>query len=126
MWNSGRWTLVGVVLLMAFAPAAVGVHLEAPWTAIDRSLVSSEILSSSVSGEPFAFPAGVTPANPPGTPPASPESILTGENKLLSLGTEPTGTVYDSGKREVFVANVGSNNVSVVTDGTIKVIATVS
>ena len=40
-------------------------------------------------------------------------------------GAGPEGVAYDSGKGEVFVANQGSNNVSVISDATSKVVATI-
>ena len=41
-------------------------------------------------------------------------------------GTRPTGVAYDSGKGEVFVANSGSNSVSVISDSSNTVVATVT
>ena len=34
----------------------------------------------------------------------------------ISVGTKPSGVAYDSGKGEIFVANSGSNAVSVISD----------
>ena len=46
-------------------------------------------------------------------------------NFLAGNGFEPIGVAYDSGKGEVFVANSGSDNVSVISDATNAVVATV-
>jgi YVTN family beta-propeller protein len=42
------------------------------------------------------------------------------------VGTSPTGIAYDSGKGEVFVANSGFNTISVISDSTNAVVATVT
>jgi len=44
----------------------------------------------------------------------------------LPVGSHPAGIAYDSAKGEVFVANDGSNTVSVISDSTNTVVATVS
>jgi len=46
-------------------------------------------------------------------------------NFLAGNGGGPTAAAYDSGKGEVFVANVDSNNVSVINDSTDVVVATI-
>ena len=44
----------------------------------------------------------------------------------VNIGTNPLGEiVYDSGKGEIFVPNYGSDNVSVISDATNKVVATI-
>ena len=44
----------------------------------------------------------------------------------LALGTATYGLAYDSGKGEVFAADTNSKNVSVISDTTNKVVATVA
>src|SRR5438552_16415927 len=44
----------------------------------------------------------------------------------VNVGSNPFGVAYDSLKGEVFVANFGSNTVSVIEDSTNTVVATVS
>jgi YVTN family beta-propeller protein len=44
----------------------------------------------------------------------------------ITVGTEPVGVAFDSNKDEVFVANFGSNRVSVISDATNKVTATIT
>ena len=44
----------------------------------------------------------------------------------ITVGNVPTYVAYDSAKGEVFVANDGSNSVSVISDTTNSVVATVS
>ncbi|TLX81589.1 MAG: YncE family protein, partial [Thaumarchaeota archaeon] len=44
----------------------------------------------------------------------------------ITVGSNPTGIVYDSGKGEVFVSNEGSNNLSVINDLTNTVSTTIS
>ncbi len=46
-------------------------------------------------------------------------------NFLAANGIGPSGTAYDSGKGEIFVANLGSNTASVISDATNKVVATI-
>jgi YVTN family beta-propeller protein len=46
--------------------------------------------------------------------------------KNVSVGSEPEGVAYDSGRGEIFVANYGSNTASVISDTTYAVVATVS
>jgi hypothetical protein len=36
----------------------------------------------------------------------------------ITVGTEPTGVAYDSGKGEIFVTNEASSSVSVISDST--------
>jgi len=43
----------------------------------------------------------------------------------VPVGLGPVWTAYDSGRREVFVANGGSNSVSVISDANYSVIATI-
>jgi YVTN family beta-propeller protein len=43
----------------------------------------------------------------------------------VPVGSAPTGVVYDSNKGEVFVANSGSNSVSVISDANNSVVATI-
>ena len=47
-------------------------------------------------------------------------------NFLAGNGLRPTGAAYDSGKGEAFVANGGSDTVSVISDATNAVVATVA
>jgi YVTN family beta-propeller protein len=44
----------------------------------------------------------------------------------ISMQSNPFAAAYDSGKREIYVAEFGSNNVSVVSDATDSIVATVS
>ena len=44
----------------------------------------------------------------------------------MTVGSNPDGVAYDSGKGEVFVANAGGNTVSVASDSDDKVVATVA
>jgi len=43
----------------------------------------------------------------------------------VTFGNRPDGVAYDSAKGEVFVANQGTNTVSVISDATNAVVATV-
>ena len=43
----------------------------------------------------------------------------------VSVGSFPSGIVYDSGKGEMFVANYGNNTVSVISDCSNTVISTI-
>ena len=45
---------------------------------------------------------------------------------FATVGTNPFGIAYDFGKGEIFVANTGSNTVSVISDTTNSVINTVN
>ena len=49
-----------------------------------------------------------------------------GVSATITVGAEPTGVFYDSGKGEMFVVNHSDNSVSVISDSTNKVVATVS
>src|SRR3989475_12816993 len=51
--------------------------------------------------------------------------MTTGE-ALIRIGPPPEDVAYDSGKGELFVANEGANNVSVISDVTNTVVATIS
>src|SRR5439155_24867055 len=44
----------------------------------------------------------------------------------IPVDINPNGMAYDSGKGEVFVTNTGSNTVSVISDATNTVVATIS
>src|ERR1017187_7674257 len=45
---------------------------------------------------------------------------------VITVGTQPSGIAYDSAMGELFVANYGSNTVSVISDSTNTVVANVS
>src|SRR2546426_10367872 len=45
---------------------------------------------------------------------------------MVWVGLPPEEVAYDSGKGELFVANEGANNVSVISDVTNTVVATIS
>ncbi len=49
-----------------------------------------------------------------------------GVTGTIKVGTKPYGVAYDSGKGEIFVANYGSNTVSVISDSTNAVVATIN
>ena len=53
-------------------------------------------------------------------------AIYTPVTATIPVGSNPGAVVYDSGKREVFVANLGSGSVSVISDATNAVVATVN
>ncbi len=44
----------------------------------------------------------------------------------VTVGANPAGVAYDSGKGEIFVANEGGSTVSVITDTTNAVVATIT
>ncbi len=44
----------------------------------------------------------------------------------VTVGIDPEGVAYDSGKGEIFVANAGSNTVSVISDSTNAAVANVT
>ena len=48
-----------------------------------------------------------------------------GVTDTIMVGYSPEGVAYDSGKGEIFVANCGSNTVSVISDSTNTVVATI-
>ena len=47
-------------------------------------------------------------------------------SSTIKVGASPTGVAYDSAKGEIFVANSGSNTVSIISDQTNAVIKTVT
>src|SRR2546430_8988589 len=47
------------------------------------------------------------------------------KKKTVGVGSNPTGVAYDSARGEIFVANQGSNTVSVISASTNAVVATV-
>ena len=49
-----------------------------------------------------------------------------GATGTITVGTEPEGVAYDSGKGEVFVANYAAGTVSVISDSNNAVVATVT
>ena len=68
-----------------------------------------------------------TSALPTSTTP-SPSPIPTTTVKVtatIPVGTNPEGVAYDAGKGEMFIANYGSNTVSVISDSSNTVVATV-
>ena len=48
-----------------------------------------------------------------------------GVTATITVGSQPEGVAYDSGMGEVFVANYGSGTVSVISDSTNGVVATI-
>ena len=49
-----------------------------------------------------------------------------GVNAQITVGHGPAGLAYDSGKGEIFVANYYTDTVSVISDSTNSVVATVT
>jgi len=43
----------------------------------------------------------------------------------IPVGRQPMGIAYDSGKREIFVTNYGSDTVSVISDSDYSIVATI-
>ena len=67
-------------------------------------------------------PVGVGPSGLPSSPAGVPLGVVS----TVQVGSAPVAIAYDSGKRELFVANSNSNNVSVIADGTGTVVATIA
>ena len=68
---------------------------------------------------------------PPGAnpvPPQNPETVQTGffVTATVSVGSNPDGVAYDSSNNYIYVANCGSNTVSVINGANNSVVATVS
>ncbi len=55
-----------------------------------------------------------------------PREAAPGIVNSIRVGAAPTSIAYDFGKHELFVVNSNSNNVSVIADGTGRIVATIS
>ncbi|MGA9839616.1 MAG: YncE family protein [Thermoplasmata archaeon] len=115
--------------------------------AIFCAIVASGGLALAVEGDfgfgggPSSLPPG-TSTPPPASDPSHPSSAIvlpyvadTLDLTTNTLGTgnvlapndvQPVAVAYDSGRREIFVANAGSNDVSVINDSTKKVVANIT
>jgi len=119
-----RAVLLGGVVVVALLMAAPGLSAE-------RAIPG--VLGATPAGRPSHTPAQslVTPPMLPGMlaqhgPVGSiraPRSFP--PDAQVEVGYVPWGVAFDSGTGEVFVANFGSSNVSVISDVTDKVVATI-
>ncbi|MGD0250766.1 MAG: YncE family protein [Thermoplasmata archaeon] len=95
-----------------------------------RRLVSGLIVAAVICGVLAGGTYGVGTAHP--APRASdgvalhPTPFVFRTSTAVPVGKNPVGVAYDSGKGEVFVTNTGSGNVSVISDATDAVVATIS
>ena len=91
------------------------------------TLVNSTCSTDSKGSFPGASGTTCTFA-PPAAPHGAENVVATdGRNSAqIGVGSGPYGIAYDSGKGEVFVANFGSSNVSVIGDTTNAVVASVA
>ena len=113
---------LGIVLALTVpAGPTLGAH---PFLLLVSRGVTMDVRAVSSSG---------APSQTPSTAPSVAYTLDLCTNHLYSGNAFPTdcivsspyGVAYDSGKGEVFVTNLGSNNVSVISDVTNKVVATI-
>ncbi|HYA58044.1 MAG TPA: hypothetical protein VEH57_06245 [Thermoplasmata archaeon] len=72
--------------------------------------------------------AGAFPSRPSGTPAASTGTLVTAISvtKNITVGKHPDGVTYSPATHEIYVANYGSNTVSVINASTDKVVSNIT
>ena len=135
--NGVAWLILVVLVVMTVSLPSFGGAVESRFPSLlvagPHSEAPARMAASGVSvrsGSSTGHSLGMTPDSSSSWYVAQTlvlfNNTLVSGNFLAQNGVGPHGVAYDSAKGEVFVVNVNSNNVSVISDATNTVVATVN